>query len=212
MAEDIVGFPREKIESVGEYLDAYAEAVRRGFDSVNREALKQVAAVLAEVYRARRTVWVCGNGGSAAISDHFACDHLKGVAASTALRPRVVSLASNTALLTAIGNDFSFDRIFDYQLGGVAQKGDVLVAVSSSGNSPNILRAVEAAKALGLRTIGFCGFDGGKLAAAADHVLHVRVANYGAVEDVHQSLMHVLAQFIRMSALEAGVAPASTKF
>jgi phosphoheptose isomerase len=212
MAEEITAFPRARIGAAGEYLDAYAQAVRAGFDSVDRDALDRAAGVLAEAYRRRSTVWVCGNGGSAAISDHFACDHFKGVATNTPLRPRVLSLASNTALLTAIGNDFSFDRVFDYQLANAAQAGDVLVAVSSSGNSPNIVRAIETAKGLGLRTIGLAGFDGGRLAASAEVVLHVRVANYGVVEDVHQSLMHVLAQYLRMSALEAGTDPGKTKF
>lgn len=205
-------FPDGKIGAVDDYLDSYAEKLRRGIDSVDRAALKNAARELSEAYRLRRAIWVCGNGGSAAISDHFACDHLKGVATNTALRPRVLSLSSNTALLTAIGNDLSFDRIFDYQLASLGQSGDVLVAVSSSGNSPNIVRAVNAARSLGMRTIGFVGFDGGDLAKAADHVLHVKVANYGVVEDVHQSLMHVLAQFIRLNALDGGVAPAALKF
>ena len=212
MASDITGFPREKIDSVDEYLDSYAKFLRQGIDSVDRDALKNVCNELAEVYRLRRTVWVCGNGGSASISDHFSCDHLKGVSTNTALRPRVVSLSSNTALLTAIGNDLAFDRIFDFQLASLAQAGDVLIAVSSSGNSPNIVRAVNVAKSLGVRTIGFVGFDGGQLLKIADHALHVKVGNYGVVEDVHQSLMHVLAQFIRLGALDDGVTPGSTKF
>lgn len=205
-------FPQDKIPSVAEYLDAYAKVLREGLDSVDRNALELVFQALTDAYRHRRTVWVCGNGGSASISDHFSCDHLKGARTNTAMRPRVLSLSSNTALLTAIGNDLSFERIFEYQLASVATAGDVLVAVSSSGNSPNILRAVETAQSLGLKTIGFVGFDGGKLSRAADLVLHARVANYGAVEDAHQALMHVLAQFIRLSELEAGTAPGSLKF
>ena len=212
MASNTIAFPLEKIDSVEEYLDSYARFVHQGFDSIDRVALKNVWRELDEVYRLRRTVWVCGNGGSASISDHFACDHLKGVSTSTALRPRILSLSSNAALLTAIGNDLSFDRIFEYQLKSLAQSGDVLIAVSSSGNSPNIIRAINVAKSLGLRTIGFVGFDGGELLKIADHALHVKVANYGVVEDVHQSLMHVFAQFIRLTALEDGVTPSATKF
>ena len=212
MASKITAFPLEKIGSVEDYLDLYAGFLRQGLESVDRGALKNVSRELAEVYRLRRTVWVCGNGGSAAISDHFSCDHLKGVSTNTALRPRVLSLSSNASLLTAIGNDLSFDRIFEYQLASLAQPGDVLIAVSSSGNSPNIIRAVNVAKSLGLRTIGFVGFDGGELSKIADHALHVKIANYGVVEDVHQSLMHVLAQFIRLTALDDGVKPSATKF
>lgn len=212
MASNITAFPIEKIGSIEDYLDSYAEFLRQGLESVDRSALRSVVRELTEVYRLRRTVWVCGNGGSASISDHFACDHLKGISTNTALRPRVLSLSSNAALLTAIGNDLSFDRVFEYQLASLAQSGDVLIAVSSSGNSPNIVRAVNIAKSLGLRTIGFVGFDGGELLKIADHALHVKVANYGVVEDAHQSLMHVLAQFIRLAALEDGVVPSATKF
>ena len=212
MASKMTAFPLEKIGSVEDYLDLYAGFLRQGLESVDRGALKNVLRELTEAYRLRRTVWVCGNGGSAAISDHFACDHLKGVSTNTALLPRVLSLSSNASLLTAIGNDLSFDRIFEHQLASLAQPGDVLIAVSSSGNSPNIIRAVNAAKSLGLRTIGFVGFDGGELSKIADHALHVKIANYGVVEDVHQSLMHVLAQFIRLTALDDGVKPSATKF
>src|SRR5260370_15017701 len=162
MASDIKAFPREKIGTVQEYLDSYAKFLRQGIDSIDRDALQNVYRELAEVYRVRRTVWVCGNGGSASISDHFSCDHLKGVSTNTALRPRVLSLSSNTALLTAIRNDLAFDRIFDFQLTSLAQAGDVLIAVSSSGNSPNIIRPVNVANWLGLRPIGSVGFDGGE--------------------------------------------------
>ena len=212
MASNITAFPLEKIGSVEAYLDSYAEVLRQGLDSIDRTTLKNVWRELDKVYRLRRTVWVCGNGGSASISDHFSCDHLKGIGTNTALRPRVLSLASNAALITAIGNDSSFDRIFEHQLASLAQSGDVLIAVSSSGNSPNIIRAINAAKSLGLLTIGFVGFDGGELLKIADHALHVKIANYGVVEDVHQSLMHVFAQFIRLSALDDGVTPVATKF
>ncbi len=212
MASDITAFPRETIASAEDYLDSYAKVLQQGIASIDRDTFRNVCRELAEVYRLRRTVWVCGNGGSASISDHFSCDHLKGVSTNTALRPRVLSLSSNAALLTAIANDLSFDRIFDFQLASVAQSGDVLIAVSSSGNSPNIIRAIHVAKSLGLRTIGFVGFDGGELLKIADHALHVRVGNYGVVEDVHQSLMHALAQFIRLNTLEDGVTPSAIKF
>lgn len=205
-------FPSEMIGSIEEYLDSYTKLLRQGLEGVDRDTLNRVWRELTEAYRNRRTLWTCGNGGSAAISDHFSCDHLKGVRANTALRPRVLSLSSNAALLTAIGNDFSFDRIFEHQLESLAQPGDILVAISSSGNSPNIIQAVTTAKSLGLKTIGFVGFDGGELARIADHALHVKVANYGIVEDAHQSLMHVLAQFIRLTDLEPGISPGGKKF
>lgn len=189
---------------MGAYLDSYREAIDFALRSVQQPALEAVLDVLLQAYREKRSVYVCGNGGSAAIADHLACDHLKGVATGTNLRPRVISLTSNVPLMTAIANDLSFDSVFSLQLESLAMAGDVLLAVSSRGNSENIIRAVEVAKASGMTTVGMVGFDGGRLRSLADHVLHVRVANYGVVEDTHQSLMHILAHFLRLRCANEG--------
>jgi phosphoheptose isomerase len=106
------------------------------------------------------------------------------------------SLTANMANYSAIANDFGFEQVFAKQIRMVGKAGDVLVAISSSGNSPNIVLGVEAARAQGLRTIGLSGFSGGALRRSVDVSLHVDVANYGVVEDAHQAVIHVLAQFI----------------
>jgi len=108
-----------------------------------------------------------------------------------------VSLASHLELITAIANDISYDEIFAYQLKTLASVGDVLVTISSSGNSENIVRAIDWAKANGVGTIAMTGFAGGRSARLADVNLHVAAENYGIAEDVHQSLMHCLAQYLR---------------
>lgn len=205
-------FPPEKIASVTRYLDAYAGAVATAFQSVDRETLEQATVLLEKAYKDGNRIYVCGNGGSASISEHFACDHLKGARTTTALKPRVVSLASNLPLITAISNDLSYAQIFEYQLENLGTAGDLLVAISCSGNSENVVRAARAAKSLGMRTIGMVGFDGGELKRAADFVLHVRADNYGVIEDCHQSLMHIMAQFIRMRHLAAGTDISSLRF
>jgi phosphoheptose isomerase len=129
------------------------------------------------------------------------CDFLKGIQTDTKLLPRVVSLASHLELITAIANDIAYDEIFAYQLRTLAAPGDVLITVSSSGNSENIVRAIDWARQNGVATIAMTGFTGGRSAKLADIDLHVTAENYGIVEDVHQSMMHALAQYLRQSAM-----------
>jgi phosphoheptose isomerase len=120
------------------------------------------------------------------------------------LRPRVVSLASHLELITAIANDISYDEIFAYQLKTMAAPGDVLMTISSSGNSENVVRAIDWARENGVGTIAMTGFAGGRSAKLADINLHVAAENYGIVEDIHQSMMHALAQYLRQSAMAPG--------
>ena len=111
-------------------------------------------------------------------------------------RLAALALTTDTSFLTAYANDFGFEKVFATQLAMVARPGDVLIAISSSGNSENILQAVAEARSNGLATVGLSGFSGGRLKDSVDVSLHVDVANYGVVEDVHQMIMHVIAQFI----------------
>jgi D-sedoheptulose 7-phosphate isomerase/D-glycero-D-manno-heptose 1,7-bisphosphate phosphatase len=115
----------------------------------------------------------------------------------------VVSLSTNIELLTAIANDLAYEEIFAYQLQSQASPGDVLVAISSSGRSPNIVRALTWARDHGLRTIAITGFDGGDARATAEVSIHVDGTNYGIIEDLHQVIMHALAQYIRQSRMTA---------
>ena len=148
-------------------------------------------------------VFSCGNGGSAAVANHLQCDHLKGVRTGTDLHSRVVSLSSNVELLTAIANDVGYHDSFAYQLRAQSQPGDVLIVISSSGRSPNILHALQWATDNGLRTIALTGFDGGKARPIAEISVHVDSSNYGVVEDLHQSIMHAMAQYVRQSRMSA---------
>ena len=141
----------------------------------------------------------CGNGGSASIANHVQCDHVKNVRTTTDLTPRVLSLSTNVELLTAIANDMGYENVFSYQLQSQAGPGDVLMAVSSSGRSPNIVQALTWARDHGLRTIAITGFDGRPARAVAEVSVHVDCTNYGIVEDLHQAIMHALAQYIRQS-------------
>ena len=115
----------------------------------------------------------------------------------------MVSLASNVELITAIANDIGYDDVFAYQIRTQARPGDVLLAISSSGRSPNIIRALRAARNSGVSTIALTGFGGGDARRIADVCIHVDASNYGIVEDLHQAIMHALAQYIRQSRMTA---------
>jgi len=196
-------FPAASYGSAAWYFGAYAEETARAVGSVEPVALDKAAAILVEAYTRGATVFACGNGGSAAIANHLQCDHLKAIRTKTDLAPRVVSLSTNIELLTAIANDLAYEEVFTYQLQSQASPGDVLIAISSSGRSPNIVRAVNWARGQGLHTIALTGFDGGGARAAAEVSIHVDAANYGIVEDMHQVIMHALAQYIRQSRMTA---------
>jgi D-sedoheptulose 7-phosphate isomerase/D-glycero-D-manno-heptose 1,7-bisphosphate phosphatase len=198
-----VKFPAMPYRSAASYLAGYVEESVWAASSIQPAALDKAAAILLDAYAHGAEVFACGNGGSAAISNHLQCDHMKGVRTATDLAPRVVSLSSNVELLTAIANDLAYDDVFVYQLQSQSRRGDVLIAVSSSGRSPNIVRALRWAREHGLRTIALTGFDGGEARSAAEVAVHVDGTNYGIVEDLHQAIMHALAQYIRQSRIPA---------
>lgn len=190
-------FPLTPFDSPSAYFGAYSEAVAAAHATLDSAAFDRAVAVLGDTIARNGTIWTCGNGGSAAIANHMVCDHSKGTRADTKLMPRVHSLVSNIEIATAIANDMAYERVFDFQLESYGSPGDVLVAISSSGNSPNIVAAIEGAKKLGLKTIAMTGFAGGKARTLCDVALHIDAHNYGVVEDVHQSIMHAIAQFLR---------------
>lgn len=190
-------FPDRLLDDAGYYADEYFLRLKNAAETVKRSALAAAGRLLAERSSEGRMIYSCGNGGSAAIANHLVCDCMKGVRNGSALKPRVHSLSATVELLTAIVNDIGVDEMFSFQLESLASQGDVLIAISSSGASPNIIRALEKARQLGLATIAMTGFSGGDAARLADISLHVTAENYGLVEDVHQSLMHILAQYLR---------------
>ena len=200
-------FPDRRYAGVGAYADAYFETLARAAASVDRARIQEAAAILEAAHREDRSVFACGNGGSAAIANHLACDHCKGVATDTKLRPRVHSLSANVEILTAIANDISYADVFAYQLRNLGRPGDVLVTVSASGDSENIIRAIDVAKSGGMQVIAMTGFTGGRAGKVADVNLHVAADNYGVAEDIHQGLMHILAHWLRMAHMDPALIP-----
>lgn len=177
---------------VASYYDRFMAALR----GLDQASLGPVLDVLIELSRSGRTLWIAGNGGSASLADHAACDLAKGTHVEGHAPIRAISLASNPAMLTAIANDIAFDQVYRKQLEIHLREGDAVLLASASGDSPNVVEACLYARSRGVKTIAFVGFKGGKLKALADHVVHVEIENYGMSEDIHQSLMHVLSQYV----------------
>ena len=195
-------FPDSCFGDCGSYANAYFAELGKAALTVDRASLCEAAAILTRVYRADGMVYSCGNGGSAAIANHLVCDHCKAVQTDTALNPRIYSLSATIEIMTAVSNDLSYDEVFVYQLRSLARPGDALITISSSGDSENIVRAAAWAKENGLPVIAMTGFAGGRSARIADVDLHVVADNYGVIEDVHQSLMHILAQHVRQAHMD----------
>jgi phosphoheptose isomerase len=201
--ETLPKFPAIPYEVGAAYFAAYMDEVVHAWKTIDFAEFNRAAAILTDGYLRGARVFSCGNGGSASIANHLVCDHTKGVRTKTDLRPRVGSLSSNVELLTAIANDVSYENVFEFQLESQASPGDVLVAISSSGRSPNIVRALRWARDNGLHTIAITGFEGGAARSLADVAIHFDCTNYGVVEDLHQAVMHALAQYIRQSRMTA---------
>lgn len=159
-----------------------------------------INAVIHALIRAKdeeRTIFVCGNGGSAATASHMACDLAKNIQVPGSPRFRIIALTDNVPLMTAWGNDTDFANIFSEQLRPLVRPGDVLVAISTSGNSPNVVRAVEVAREAGAISIGMTNQIGGKLREMVDYCLVVPSTNIEHVEDIHMVLSHCITHGIR---------------
>lgn len=179
-----------------EFVADYAKSLGEAVASLDSGKIDAATELLVTASRNGRAIYAIGNGGSGAVADHLCCDLTKGTYVGGEPALRAISLAANGALFSAVANDFGFESAFSRLVEMFGDEGDVLIAVSSSGNSENILRAIGAAKARGMKTIGLCGFSGGRLKDEADVVFHVPVENYGIVEDAHMSIMHIVAQII----------------
>lgn len=163
--------------------------------------LAGIEKIIAALERARieqRRVFVFGNGGSAATASHFACDLGKGTIQPNVPRFKILCLNDNMATLTAYANDVGFDVVFSEPLLTHSARGDIALALSASGNSPNIVKAMQAARERGLVTIGLSGFEGGKLRELADIHVNVPSNSYGIVEDLHLAICHAVCEMLKL--------------
>jgi len=177
-------------------VQPFLETVCQELRKIDPAQVRALADAIFTCYEQRRTVFICGNGGSGSNASHFCEDLGKGSLRREDFdndqkkRLRVLSLTDNTPYILAWGNDEGFDRVFLEQLKNLANPGDLLIAISGSGNSPNVLKAVEWANKHEMKTFGCTGFSGGKLKTLAQHNLHVALDDMGIVESVHLAAFH----------------------
>ncbi len=180
-----------------ERIEEYISDLQGVLERLSLADIRRSIDVVMETYQANRQIFVIGNGGSASTASHIANDLSKGTSVPGVRRFRVISLTDNVATMTAWSNDVSYDDVFVEQLKNLIDPGDLVIAISASGNSENIIRAIRHAKAIGCKTIGWTGFGGGKLREMADVSVVVDSHEYGPVEDVHLILNHILHSWIR---------------
>lgn len=177
------------------FPDSYKSSLFRAIDSVDLARVEQAIQILSEARAAGRHIFTCGNGGSASTASHFVCDMVKGASFQRAERFRIMALTDSLPTLTAYSNDVDYGCVFVEQLKNFAQSGDVLIAISGSGNSPNVVRAVEYANSIGCHTIAMTGRDGGKLGPLAEVNIQAVEPHMGRIEDVHMIVAHMIAYY-----------------
>jgi len=178
--------------------DQYKSEIKKGLDLFEFDP--EILNILKKSAKNNQKIFVAGNGGSATIANHYVCDFSKGANkdwSQNFQRYKAICLSSNIGYMTAISNDEYYDEVFKQQLINLASPDDILVVISSSGNSPNILKAVEWGNDNGMITIGVCGFDGGKLKKICHHYAHINNDRYEVCEDIHHIFGQFLATYLR---------------
>jgi len=175
---------------------AYAEQLGQTLRRIDFAAVGRLAELLREAANSEKRIYVMGNGGSAATAGHWVADLVKNTAVDGKPRLAVLSLTDNYSLTTALGNDISFEESLRFPLSAYGRRGDIAIAISVSGNSPNLIRACQWAKENGLTVVGLSGFSGGKLGQIADLHINIPSDNYGVVEDLHLAIGHMVAQAV----------------
>lgn len=183
------------------FVKTYLNKIKNLCDKIDIEGIIRIIEVLEEKLKKGRTIFVAGNGGSAAAASHMVCDLGKTVLGKDISTPkkrfRVICLSDNISLLTALANDVSYKVIFSEPLKNFGKKGDLLLAITGSGNSENILEVMKTAKKMQLDTVAFLGFDGGKVKRMADDYIVVPSDEYGPIEDLHMILNHLITAYFK---------------
>ena len=183
--------------SVSASASDYCQSMTQLLRQLDYAAIDAYAQLLFDAWQQQRRILVFGNGGSAFTAAHHVLDYAKTAAVPGQRRLQAISLVDNIGLTTAIGNDVSYDDTFRYPLETFAAPGDIAVAISCSGNSPNVIAACEWARQNGVTVVALTGFSGGKLTTLADLHINVSSDNYGIVEDLHMSIGHIVAQILQ---------------
>jgi D-sedoheptulose 7-phosphate isomerase len=175
------------------FTQSYRSQVLGAISSVELDKVEQAIAWFGEARDNNRHIFVCGNGGSASTASHFSCDVVKGASFNRDRRFRILALTDSLPTLTAYSNDVCYDCVFEEQLKNFAQKDDIVMAISASGNSPNVVRAIEYGNITGCKTVALTGRNGGKLGSLAQLNIQVRAEHMGRIEDAHLVVCHMIA-------------------
>jgi len=173
----------------------YKSELLKAIETIELDKVNQAIELFREARAGGRHIFVCGNGGSASTASHFACDIVKGASFNRSSRFRIMALTDQLPTLTAYANDVSYDAVFVEQLKNFAERGDLFMGISGSGNSPNVLRAIEYASSIGCRTIALTGRDGGQLGPMAQLNIRVPVPHMGRIEDAHMIVCHMIGYY-----------------
>lgn len=179
-------------EQIRKYYEEEIEAIRK----IDPKEVSLAMNALVNCYENGGTIYVFGNGGSSATASHMVCDFNKGVSMKKSKKFNFICLSDNTPILTALANDISYDDVFAYQLEKIITPNDLVLAISGSGNSKNIINAINVAKAQGVKVIGMTGYDGGKLYQMADYHLHAPINDMMKAEDIHMTFDHMMATIL----------------
>ena len=181
------------------FIDEYFSNIQHASKNIDYEKILKISNFLEKKIKKNKTIYVAGNGGSAAIANHLLCDFNKGIKISSKnkLKPKIISLVNSMETITAISNDINYDKIFSFQLDNYYKKGDCLICFSSSGQSKNIIDVIIFAKKKGIKTILFQGFGNLNKKIIPDYYVNLKYKNYGITEDIFQSIMHAISQCIR---------------
>lgn len=179
-----------------DFFKNYVSAVSQTLDKQDFGAVRELAVTLQTAWKTGRRVFVCGNGGSAANAMHLANDLLYGISKKDGKGLRVTALPADSSVITCLANDLAYDQIFSAQLKVLAEAGDVLIVLSGSGNSPNVVNAVKAAKSLKMKTAAVLGYSGGECLKLADIPIHFAVNDMQIAEDMQLIVGHMLMRWL----------------
>src|SRR5882672_9319882 len=179
----------------GDFPEQYKTDLLAAIESVGLNKVREATNLLRQARDGDAAIFVCGNGGSASTASHFVCDMLKGASYNRTSRFRIMALNDSLPTLTAYSNDVCYECAYVEQLKNFARPGDIVIAISGSGNSPNVLRALEYANSIGCRTVALTGRDGGKLGPMAQLNIQVPHQHMGRIEDVHMIVTHMICYY-----------------
>jgi len=185
------------VESDNNIIGNYLKGLHSCLDELSRQDIAGIADIIFDAYQKDKRVFIMGNGGSATTACHFARDLTIGTAVEGKPRIRATSLTDNIACITSLANDIDYDSVFKEQVIGQVDEGDVVIGISASGNSPNVLKAIEFARSQGAVTAGLIGFGGGKLKELTHKCIVLSSKDYGQVEDAHLVLEHIISYLVK---------------